>query len=334
VGKEAIGGRERLEETVRSARRIPRPAWLGRLRDLGIPLAVLIVFAYLTFASPVFLTERNLLNVLDQSAIVGMIAAAGTLVLIAGCLDLSTGAVFAISGVIAAMLVHPIGAPAAIAVGSLSGIVFGLVNGVISTAGRVNSIITTLATGIVVRGLALVITGGALVRVTTPDFAFLGGATVGGATTAVFVFIAVVAVTWFLLARTVFGRYIFAVGGNLEAAQLSGVQVGRVRIVTFVISGLAAAMAGVLSASRVSTGQADAGIGLEINAIAAILIGGTSIAGGDGAVWRTAVGVLLVTLIGNGFNLLNVNPIWQQVFQGAVILGAVALDSWSRGRRS
>jgi ribose transport system permease protein len=334
VGNQAVGGPERLEETVRPVGRIPRPAWLGRLRDLGIPLAVLIVFIYLTFASPVFFTERNLLNVLDQSSIVGMIAAAGTLVLIAGCLDLSTGAVFAISGVIAAMLVHAIGTPAGIAVGCLSGIVFGLVNGVISTAGRVNSIITTLATGIVIRGLALAITGGALVRVSAPDFAFLGSATVGGATTAVFVFIGVVAVTWFLLARTVFGRYVFAVGGNLEAAQLSGVQAGRVRIVTFVISGLAAAMAGVLSASRVSTGQADAGIGLEINAIAAILIGGTSIAGGDGAVWRTAVGVLLVTLIGNGFNLLNVNPIWQQVFQGAVILGAVALDSWSRGRRS
>jgi ribose transport system permease protein len=305
---------------------------LNRLRDFGIPIAVLIVFAYLSFASPVFFTGRNLLNVLDQSAIVGIIAAAGTLVLIGGSLDLSSGAIFAISGVIAGMMVPYLGVPAALAVGALAGTVFGLLNGVISTAGRVNSIITTLATGIMIRGFALVITGGALVRVTNPTFSSVGGADYAGVTTAVFVFVAMVAITWFLLARTTFGRYIFAVGGNPEAAKLSGVSVNQIRTATFVISGLAAAIAGVLSASRVSTGQADAGIGLEINAIAAILIGGTSIAGGEGAVWRTGFGILLVTLIGNGFNLLDFNPIWQQVFQGAVILGAVALDSWSRGK--
>jgi ribose transport system permease protein len=304
------------------------------LRDFGIPIAVLLVFIYLSFASPAFFTARNLLNVLDQSATVGIIAAAGTLVLISGCLDLSGGAVFAISGVIAGMMVRYLGVPGALAVGALTGTVFGLLNGVISTVGRVNSIITTLATGIMIRGLALVITGGALVRVTDPKFSSVGGADYFGVTTAVFVFVGVVAVSWFLLASTTFGRYIYAVGGNPEAAKMSGVRVNRIRTAAFVISGLAAATAGVLSASRVSTGQADAGIGLEINAIAAILIGGTSMNGGEGAVWRTVFGVLLVILIGNGFNLLNFNPIWQQVFQGAVILGAVALDSWSRGKNA
>jgi ribose transport system permease protein len=320
------------EETARSVSPRRSLLQLGRWRDYGIPIAVAIVFAYLSFASPVFFTTRNLLNVLDQSAVVGMIAAAGTLVLISGCLDLSTGAVFAIAGVFAGLLAARVPIPVALAIGALTGGGFGVVNGVITTAGRVNSIITTLASGIMIRGLALAITGGALVRVINPQFAVLGNADVFGMTTAVFVFLVVVALTWFLLARTTFGRYIYAVGGNSEAAKLSGVRVNRIQTITFVISGLAAGTAGVLSASRVATGQADAGIGLEINAIAAILIGGTSISGGEGTVWRTLFGVLLVTLIGNGFNLLDVNPIWQQVFQGAVILGAVALDSWSRGR--
>ena len=195
-----------------------------------------------------------------------------------------------------------------------------------------NSIITTLASGIIIRGLALVLTGGALVRVLDPNFAVPGQGVMLGVTTQVAIFAFVVAAAWFLLARTTFGRYVYASGGNPEAARLSGVQVDRVRIITFVVSGLVAATAGVLSASRVATGQADAGMGLEINAIAAILIGGTSISGGEGAVWRTVFGLFLVVLVGNGFNLLDVNPIWQQVFQGAVILGAVALDSWSKRR--
>jgi ribose transport system permease protein len=303
---------------------------LARLRDYGIPITVLIVFIFLSFASPTFLTTRNLLNVLDQSAIVGMVAVGGTLVLIAGGLDLSVGAIFAISGVFAAQMVDVTGVPVAILLGILVGGVLGLINGTISTIGRVNAIITTLATGIMIRGFALVLTGGSLVRTTDPSFSALGRGEIFGVKYVVLVFLLVVAVGWFLLSRTAFGRYIYAVGGNPDAAHLSGVRVHRIRTVAFVISGLTASIAGVLVASRVATGQADAGLGLEISAIAAIVIGGTSINGGEGAVWRTVFGVLLVTLVGNGFNLLNLNPIWQQVFMGAVILAAVAIDSWSK----
>jgi ribose transport system permease protein len=303
---------------------------LARLRDYGIPITVVIVFIYLSFASPTFLTTRNLLNVLDQSSIVGMVAVGGTLVLIAGGLDLSVGAIFAISGVFAAQMVDVTGVPIAILLGILVGGVLGLINGTISTVGRVNAIITTLATGIMIRGFALVLTGGSLVRTTDPSFSALGRGEIFGVKYVVLVFLLVVAVGWFLLSRTAFGRYIYAVGGNSDAAHLSGVRVHRIRTVAFVLSGLTASIAGVLVASRVATGQADAGLGLEISAIAAIVIGGTSINGGEGAVWRTVFGVLLVTLVGNGFNLLNLNPIWQQVFMGAVILAAVAIDSWSK----
>lgn len=311
---------------------LPRTQHLG-VGDFGVAIAVVVIFVVLSFASDVFFTARNLLNVLDQSAITGMIAAGGTLVLIAGGFDLSVGAIFAISGVFAAQMAAGGMSPGlALLLGALTGVGFGLVNGLLATVGRINAIITTLATGIMIRGLALVVTGGMLVRVSDPAFTTVGRGEFLGAKYIVWVFLAVVAITWFLLSRTVFGRYVYASGGNPTAATLSGVRVGVVQAVTFTISGLTAGIAGVLVASRVATGQADAGMGLEINAIAAIVIGGTSINGGEGAVWKTVFGVLLVTLVGNGMNLLNVNPIWREIFQGAIILGAVAIDAWSRKR--
>jgi ribose transport system permease protein len=139
-----------------------------------------------------------------------------------------------------------------------------------------------------------------------------------------------VAITAFVLARTVFGRYVYAIGGNPEAARLAGVNVDRVRAATFVLSGFAAGLGGVLATSRVATGQADAGTGLEFSVIAGIVVGGTSIAGGEGAVWRTVIGVLFIALIGNGFDLLGVNVIYQQIVQGTIIVAAVAFDAWSR----
>ena len=134
----------------------------------------------------------------------------------------------------------------------------------------------------------------------------------------------------FLLTRTTFGRYVYAVGANPAAARLSGVRVSRVRMVTFALSGLSAGLAGIIVSSRISTGQADAGIGIEFSVIAAVVIGGTSIYGGEGAIWRTVLGVLFLAMIGNGFNLLNINPTYQQIIQGAVIVAAVGVDAWSR----
>lgn len=304
-----------------------------RVRDFGIAISVVLVFIVLSIATPTFLTTRNLLNVLDQSSSVGIIAIGATIVLISGSLDLSVGAIFAISGVLTAMMVEPFGVPLAIVGGLLVGAGLGLVNGLITTVGRVNSIITTLASGIIIRGFALVLTGGSLIRVVDPSFSSLGRGQFFGVKFVVIAFISVTAVAWFVMSKTSFGRYVYAVGGNLEAARLSGVRTDGIRITALVIGGVTAALAGVMAASRVSTGQADAAMGMEIDAIATVLIGGTSMNGGEGAIWRTVFGVLLVTLIGNGFNLLNFNPLWQQVFKGAVILAAVALDSWSKRTR-
>ena len=303
---------------------------ISALRDYGIVVAFAALFVALSFASPVFFSSRNLLNILDQQAAIGMIAVGGTLVLIAGGLDLSTGAVFALSGIVAASAVEPLGVAGAMVLAVFSALALGMANGVLSTVGRINSIIATLSTGIIIRGLAIAITGGLLVRVAEPSYSTLGRGSVLGVKYSVWMFLSVILLASLILRTTTFGRYIFAVGGNPEAARLAGVRVNLVRASTFAISGFTAGLAGILVSSRVSTGQADAGMGLEITAIAAIVIGGTSIQGGDGAIWRTVLGLMLLALVRNGFNLLNINPIYQQIFQGAIILTAVGVDAWVR----
>ncbi len=308
----------------------PRRFRLSVLRDYGIVIAFAALFIVLSIASPVFLTTTNLLNLLDQQASIGIIACAGTLVLIAGGLDLSTAAIFAFAGIVAAELTPEIGVGAAMGVALLAALALGSLNGLLATYGRINSIIVTLATGIMIRGIAIATTGGLLVRVTEPSYTTLGRDSLLGIKYSVWLFLGVILVTGFLLRATTFGRYVFAAGGNAEAARLAGVRVNWVRITTFAVSGLAAGLSGILVSSRVATGQADAGLGMEISAIAAIVIGGTSILGGEGAIWRTVLGLMLLALVRNGFNLLNIDPIFQQIFQGAIILAAVTVDAWAR----
>jgi ribose transport system permease protein len=300
------------------------------LRDYGIVLAVVLLFIALSIASPVFLTARNLLNIADQQAAIGIIACAGTLVLIAGGLDLSTGAVFALSGIIAASTVEDIGVGPAMLLALIAALGVGVANGLLSTYGKINAIIATLAVGIMVRGIAVSITGGQLVRVDDPAYSVLGRGELLGIKHSVWLLAGTILACSLILWITRFGRYIYASGGNAEAARLAGVRVKPVRIATFALSGLAAGLAGILISSKVSTGQPDVGVGLEISAIAAIVIGGTSILGGEGAIWRTVLGLLLLALIRNGFNLLNIDPIFQQIFQGAIILAAVGIDAWAR----
>jgi ribose transport system permease protein len=216
--------------------------------------------------------------------------------------------------------------------GVAAGCLFGLFNGFLVAGLGINAFVATLASGLVIGGIAELITGGQLILVDAASFAKLGQGDIAGMKYSVLIFAAVIALFWFVLARTSLGAAIYAVGGNSEAARLSGIRVAAVRVTTFVLSGLTAGLAGVISASRVSTGQSDAGAGLELQAIAAVVIGGTSIIGGEGAVWRTALGVLLLALINNGFNILDVNPVWQGIVEGMIIVTAVALDV--RARRS
>jgi len=300
------------------------------LRNYGTVIAFVVLFVVLSLTSSAFLSLRNLHNIVDQSAHIGIVACAMTIVIIGGCFDLSVGATFAIAGSLAAIIARAGYTEIGILTGLLVGLALGLINGGIITLLRINSFIATLATSLVIRGLALVLTGGLLIIVSDPKFALLGQGRFLEIKYPVFIFIAFVVVTWFILSRTTFGRYVYAVGGNAEAARLSGVRVGLIRTLTFCLTGLAAGLAGVITVSRIAQGVADIGVGVELDAIAATVIGGTSILGGEGAIWRTVVGVLLLRLIGNGFNLLNVPPFYQSIFQGVIIIFAVSLDTLSR----
>jgi len=303
---------------------------LGQLRDYGLVVTFIVLVLLLSVGSDAFLTSRNVLNILNQQAPVLIIAAAGTLVIIAGGFDISVGATYALAGVVASWTAVHVDPGLGLIAGALAGLAVGGVNGVVATYGRINSLIATLATAYIVRGLAIVVTGGATILVDDQTFAVLGRGELLGVKWSIWAAIGLLAALSVILTRTVFGRYVFASGGNPEAARLAGVRVERVRATTFALSGLAAGIGGTIAASRFTAGQADTGIGLEFTVIAGIVVGGTSILGGEGAIWRSVLGVLFIALIGNGFVLLTLDTIYQQILTGVIILTAVAVDAWSR----
>ena len=312
----------------------PGTALAGPLRRAGILVPFLVLFIVLSIASGPFFTKVNLLDILDQQASTLIIAAAGTLVLVSGGIDLSVGAIYALAGVTAAKLTMSVSPTIAVLAGVAVGLVVGLANGLIATVGRINSLIATLAMSFVISGLASLVTSGNLIiDYSKPGFGDLARTSFLTVNTSTWTMIAVVAVFGLLLSRTTSGRYIYAAGSNAEAARLAGIRVHRVRILTFVLSGGAAALGGVIDASRVLSAQASNGqTTLTFTVLAGIVVGGTSILGGEGAIWRTAVGVLFIALIGNGSDLLGLNPLYTQITLGVILLLAVGSDAWSRLR--
>lgn len=306
------------------------------LTDLVHQYAVLIMFAalflLLSAISPPFLTPQNLLNILNAYTPLAIVAAAGTLVIIAGGFDLSTGAIAAVANVCAAWLAVRFGPAVGLLVAPLLGFGLGAINGLIITGLRVHSFLATLATSLVFGGLALLISNGMLIPVKDPSFTLLGRGQIAGIYNPIFVLVGFTALAIFLLNHTVLGRHVFAVGGNAEAAELSGVRVGLTRIATFAFSGLAAGLAGAILVSRIASGQPQMGLDLTLHAIAAVILGGTSIYGGVGAVWRSLAGVFLLALVGNGFNLIDANPFFRDLVTGLIIVFAVALSA-AGGRR-
>jgi ribose transport system permease protein len=266
---------------------------------------------------------------------VGLLAAGATICIISGVFDLTASATLALSAIIGTQVVRSLGVPIGFAAAIASGAVLGFITGTIVVRSGVNSFIATLATSIIYRGLAVVVTGGAIIyplASQAEDFNVLTWPSLFSLTSATVMFIVVVVVLGIVVAATTFGRRIYAVGGNAEAARLSGIRVGSIHVSVYVVSGVCSALAGLILASRAGSAQSSMATGLELSAIAAAVIGGTSILGGEGAIWRGVVGALLLTLIGNGFNLLGWDTIYQQVVQGVLILFAVALDRWLRRR--
>ncbi|MEV4891168.1 ABC transporter permease [Nonomuraea sp. NPDC055795] len=307
-----------------------------RVRDSGILLALFVLVVALSLATQTFLTQGNLVNLLDQAVIVGLLTCGITLCMICGVFDLSASAVLAVSAVVGVLVARGGGVALGFGAAVLAGALLGAVNGAAVVLLRVHSFIVTLALSIVYRGLALVITAGAIVypdpaRLT--EFQSLSWPTaLGGVTVPSLLLFTVSAVTSLVLWRTTLGRRVYAVGGNPEAARLSGIRVGPVRIVVFTISGVCAALAGLVLAARGGSAQASMGTLLELSAIAAAVIGGTSILGGEGAIWRGMIGVLILTLIGNGFNLLGWDTTYRPIVEGLLILAAVGTDYALRHR--
>jgi ribose transport system permease protein len=321
------GGAAAVEPTFQRRVRSRRRLRAEHIRDYGIIVFVVGIFAYFSFASPVFLTTDNLLNIIYAQTPVGIAACAVTLAIIAGNFDLSLGAMLALSEVLGAWVAVHWGVGWFFPVAIVSGGVMGLINGLIITKLRVNAFLATLATALAFVGVATAVTGGLLITPSQTAFVFIGQNKAGAIQYPNFIFLAVAILCQVVLAYTVFGRHLYGVGGNREGARLSGLKVDRIVIITFVITGLACGLAGMVDASTTGSGSSQVGVTLALDAIAGVALGGTSIFGGVGSVWRTVVGVLMLGIITNGFNLLGVADYWQQIVRGFLIVGAVAIGS-------
>jgi ribose transport system permease protein len=311
-----------------------RADWAARFRSLGILFPFTILFLVLSLTSESFFTKANMLNILDQQSATLIIAAAGTLVLIAGGIDLSVGAIYGFAGVTSAHFALGHSAGVAIVLGVGAGLLIGLANGLVTTVFRINALIGTLAMSFIVSGCSSLVTkGNLLVLFDKEGFGRLARTEFATVSTSIWLMVAAVILIGLLLATTTAGRYMYAAGGNAEAARLAGVRVDAVRLLTFAISGTAAGLAGVIDTSRVLSAQASPNdTALAFTVLAGIVVGGTSILGGEGAVWRTVVGVLFIALIGNGYLLLQFDPLYEQITMGALLLAAVGLDALSRRR--
>lgn len=315
-------------------------------RETGVFIALVLMCVVLTFASPNFLTVKNLLNVGRQVSLLGIMAVGMTFVLISKEIDLSIGSIYAMVGLgTGILLTNQLGVFPAIILGLILGAVLGFVNGWLSTYGQLPSFITTLGMLSAVRGLALLITNGQPVTINESfgiskqvieQFYFLGqGQLFGIIPMQLVFFVFVLAIGYILLSRTVLGFQVYAVGGNEKAARVSGIRTKNVKIMAFVMMGILAGLSGILSLAFLPSGQAGrTGLGLELDVIAAAVIGGASLAGGEGTMLGTLIGVLIMGILRNGLVLLGISPFWQTTIIGLVIVLAVGVDKWSRSKRT
>jgi ribose transport system permease protein len=304
------------------------------VREYAIVVCFLALFVTLALSADHFLTRVNMLNTAESGAIYGIVACALTLLLIVGEFDLSVGAIYVLTGIIAAKLQPDFGTWPALGIGVAVALGIGICNGIAVAFLRVNSFVATLATSLMIVGLGNKITSGFQLYIDQgqhPGFYVLGNSKGLGVDYFVWIFIGFALACGFILSRTKLGRWLYATGGNSEAARLSGINTRAIRVGAFAFSGFAAGVAGAILISRTGTAIAGDGLGdVVFPAIAAVVVGGTSIQGGRGAIWRTVLGVLFLEFIRNGFNLLEVNPYYQDIIRGGIILAAVAIDALSR----
>ena len=304
------------------------------LQRYGLILSFLLLCLALTLLSDRFLTVSNIFNILRQSTINGIIAVGMTLVILTAGIDLSVGSILALSSVIAASLLQSgMPVPAAIFLGVGIGAGCGLINGVTITRAKVPPFVATLGMMTIARGLALVFTGGKPVTGLPETFRFLGTGSVGLIPTPIIIAALALIIGYILLTRTSLGQFIYAIGNNPVAARYAGISVSLNITLVYVFSGLLSALAGLILIARLGSAQPTAGLGFEFDAIAAVVVGGTSFAGGQGGLGGTLIGVLIIAVLNNGLNLLNISSFYQPVVSGIVIALALLLHrAVGRGR--
>lgn len=306
---------------------------LKGLSRTGLLAGLIVLFIVGALLSPVFLSVPNQLNILRQAAFVGIIACGMTYVILAGEIDISVGSLVALSSALLGVMMTKLGYPLPVAI--LAVVVVGMASGLLTGLARVlfgvPSFISTLALYLALRGLAQIITGSLPVVIDNPVLRFFGNGRIAGIPVQVIILIAVFAIAFFVSRKTTFGRSIYAIGGNAKAARLAGIPVDRVRILIFVITGALAAFVGILLSARLEAGNANIATGLEFEVIAAVIVGGTSLAGGHGSIAGTFLGVLFITVLSNILVLLGVDPFAQDVVRGGIVLLAVLIANIQTG---
>lgn len=290
-------------------------------------IGLIILCVVISIITPRFLTVTNVLNVFTQVSVNAIIAVGMCFVILTGGIDLSVGSTLAITGAVAATLVKSntntfVTIIAVLIIGAL----IGLFNGILVSKGKIQAFIVTLATMTVFRGVTYVYTKGTPISGLSSDFTVIGNGKLAGIPLPVILILLVVLGAWYVLNQTRYGRYVYAVGGNEDSARLSGINTDKIKALVYVICGVTAALSGIVVTSRIGSASPNAGSGFELDAIAAVVLGGTSLSGGEGSVIGTIIGAMIIGVLNNGLNLMNVSPFYQLIVKGFVIILAVILD--------
>ncbi|MBE6068437.1 MAG: ribose ABC transporter permease [Clostridium lundense] len=295
-------------------------------------LGLIVLCVIISIATPRFLNINNILNVLTQVSVNAILAIGMSFVILTGGIDLSVGSTLALAGAIAAAFAKGAGGgilvPLLIAI--VLGAIIGLFNGVFVSKGKMQAFIVTLASMTIFRGATYVYTNGTPISGISGNFINIGNKKIAGIPMPVLIIFLVFIIAWYILTQTRYGRYVYALGGNEDSARLSGINTDKVKTLVYVISGITAALAGVIVTSRVGSASPNAGAGFELDAIAAVVLGGTSLSGGEGSITGTLIGAMIIGVLNNGLNLMNVSPYYQSIVKGAVILFAILLDKRSK----
>ena len=299
------------------------------LQAVGIlPILVLIVIVF-SFVAPNFMTEANMMNITRQASINIVLAAGMTFVILTGGIDLSVGSILGVTAVMGLVSsLNPALADLAVPIALLSGLGMGVFNGLLVAYAGLPPFIVTLGTYTALRGAAYLVADGTTVINSNISFDWIGNGYIGSIPWLVVIAFATIAVCWFILRRTTLGTHIYAVGGNLQAARLTGIKVAFVLVFVYAMSGLLSGLGGVMSASRLYSANGNLGMGYELDAIAAVILGGTSFIGGIGTITGTLIGALIIATLNNGMTLMGVSYFWQLVIKGGVIIIAVLIDKY------